>query len=277
MNTAHETSGPMQAEHTMELLSMNPTIADVRLSEIEFDEGLYPRVEGHDPELVQTYARDMEQIEAAKKYIAVNAHNVLLDGRHRHLAYQKLADRADKDVTVYRYPVESPLESFRLACALQDRGKRLSDADRVDAAKKLYSLGTHNNKAIAAALGVAESTISQWLSRTRKDEKERQRKKARALWLACYTQEEIAEAVGVTQPTAKDWIDGFIETSVAEEFMKWHGFDPPLYNTWKRQERTPGVDHFGYSEQRWVENLLYFYTQPSNSLNASGVRLRRPS
>lgn len=31
---------------------------DIKLSEIIFDEGLYPRVNGHDPETVQTYARD---------------------------------------------------------------------------------------------------------------------------------------------------------------------------------------------------------------------------
>lgn len=42
----------------------------IKLSEIVFDEGLYPRVNGHDPETVQTYARDMEQIEAAD-YVAI--------------------------------------------------------------------------------------------------------------------------------------------------------------------------------------------------------------
>ena len=39
-------------------------------------------------------------------------------------------------------------------------------------------------------------------------------------------------------------------------------FTPPIYNVWKQQEKTPGLSHFGNSEVRWVDNLLYLYTQP---------------
>ena len=92
---------------------MQPDRTTVPFSSIVFDEGLYPRVEGHDPSVVQTYARDMEQIEAAGKYISLNADNVLLDGRHRMLAYKKRADgQTDFDVQVLKYSVVSPLESF---------------------------------------------------------------------------------------------------------------------------------------------------------------------
>ena len=43
-----------------------------------------------------------------------------------------------------------------------------------------------------------------------------------------------------------------------------HGgdFEPPIYNVWKQQEKTAGVSHFGNSEVRWLDNLLYLYTQP---------------
>jgi hypothetical protein len=36
----------------------------------------------------------------------------------------------------------------------------------------------------------------------------------------------------------------------------------PLYNVWKQQEKTPGSGHFGNSDVRWVDNLLYLYTKP---------------
>ncbi len=39
-------------------------------------------------------------------------------------------------------------------------------------------------------------------------------------------------------------------------------FKQPLYNSWKQQEKTPGSKHFGNSEIRWVDNLLYLYTEP---------------
>jgi transcriptional regulator with XRE-family HTH domain len=241
-----------------------PKLVSVPYASIVFDEGLYPRVNGHDPEVVQTYARDMEQIEGAGKFISINADGVLLDGRHRHLAYKKRADGAtDFEVKVYRYSITSPLESFRLACHLQDRGKALSNEDRVASAKRLYALGDQAQKDIAAALGVSAATVSNWLSRTIKEEKERKKAKAYDMWLACATQEEIAEAVEVAVQTASNWCEGFSKNSTTEELEKWHGFEIPIYNVWKQQNKTNKVDHFGNSEPRWVENLLWLYTNPA--------------
>jgi DNA modification methylase len=39
-------------------------------------------------------------------------------------------------------------------------------------------------------------------------------------------------------------------------------FEVPLYNVWKQHARTAGSAHPGNSEIRWVDNLLYLYTQP---------------
>lgn len=50
---------------------------------------------------------------------------------------------------------------------------------------------------IAETLSVGKTKISEWLSRTVKDNKEKRDRKIFDLWLACWTQEEIAEAVGV--------------------------------------------------------------------------------
>lgn len=239
------------------------TKEQVKLSEIVFDEGLYPRVEGHDPATVQTYVRDMEQIEAAGKLISINADGILLDGRHRMLAYKTRADGADPEITVYRYAISSKLESFRLACELQDRGFALNNNDRQASAKRLYALGDQSQADIAKVLGVSKQTISAWLSRTIKEEKETKKKKAREMWLACATQEEIAEAVGVPRKTIDDWTADFGESPDAGLSPFPPGFEPPIYNVWKQQTKTNAVSHFGNSEARWVENLLYFYTKPA--------------
>jgi len=240
-----------------------PLTVEVKLSQIVFDEGLYPRVEGHDPATVQTYVRDLEQIEAAGKLISINADGVLLDGRHRMLAYKTRADGGDPVVAVYQYPISSPLESFRLACELQDRGFALNTNDRQASAKRLYALGDQSQADIAKVLGVSKQTVSAWLSRTIKEERETKKKKAREMWLACATQEEIAEAVGVPLQTINDWIKDFSESpeSGLSEFPP--GFEPPIYNVWKQQAKTNAVSHFGNSETRWVENLLYLYTNPA--------------
>ena len=238
-------------------------LTSVMLSAITFDEGLYPRIGGHDPETVQSYARDIEQIESAGKYISINADGVLLDGRHRMLAYKKLADGQDREITVYRYAIKSPMESFRLACELQDRGRALTTVDRIAGAKRLYGLGEQSQAEIAKALGVSQATVSNWLSRTLKEEKERNRDKAFALWLACETQEAIAVAVGVTHQAIAQWIKDFAKISDVDNFAK-SDFTPPIYNIWKRQTKSNDVGHFGNSEPTWLENLIYLYTAPGD-------------
>jgi hypothetical protein len=58
------------------------------------------------------------------------------------------------------------------------------------------------------------------------------------MWLACATQEEIAEAVGIDQSTAKRWADDFMQSSEAELCINPPGFTPPIYNVWKKQTKT---------------------------------------
>ena len=68
----------------MTTCNIQPAREQVLLSQIIFDEGLYPRVEGHDPATVQTYARDMEQIEAAGKLSSISQPSkALSERRHR--------------------------------------------------------------------------------------------------------------------------------------------------------------------------------------------------
>lgn len=242
------------------------TLVAINYNDIVFDEGIYPRVAGHDPARVQEYAEDIEQIESAGKFISVNDDNKLLDGRHRMLAYRKKFDGSkDFTVKVWKYAVASPLESFKLACSLQDKGKSLDKEDRESSAKKLYAMGAGSQKDIAAILSVTPGRVSQWLSRTIKEEKERNKKKAFEMWLACETQETIAEAVGVTQQTVDNWGENFTNSLTPKEFVKFNfqdDFQIPIYNVWKLQNKTNKVSHFGNSEQQWFENLLYLYTEP---------------
>lgn len=242
-----------------------PQIVTLKLSDVVFDDGLYPRVKGHDPEVVQHYARDMEQIEAASRFISVNADNILVDGKHRYLAYKKLNDsNLDIEIRAFRYPIVSRLETFKLACSIQDIGKALSNEDKIESAKRLYSMGESSQAEIAKELHVSQATVSKWLSRTLKEEKERKKETAFNLWLACHKQEEIAEAVGVPPGTIPGWENEFLEKLLANNPSNFADFNPPIYNVWKQQSKSNTVDHFGNSEPQWLDNLLYLYTQPGD-------------
>lgn len=238
----------------------------IKLSDVIFDEGIYPRVAGHDPARVQEYAENIEQIEEAGKYISVNADNKLLDGRHRMLAYKKLSESdMTKEIKAWKYFISSPIESFSLAWELQDLGFSPTKDDRIAGAKKMYAMGLMSQKEIAKRLSVSPASVSNWLSRTIKDEKERNKAKVFEMWLACETQESIAEAVGVGETTVERWIQNFpqsLETKVWGKFNFQDDFQIPIYNVWKLQTKSNKVSHFGNSEQQWLENLLYLYTNP---------------
>ncbi len=85
------------------------------------------------------------------------------------------------------------------------------------------------------------------------------------MWMACHTQEEIAAACDCSVQPVKQVISDYSANLPKNlQALASHAvdFDPPLYNIWKQQVQTAGSKHFGNSEVRWVDNLLYLYTQP---------------
>ena len=80
------------------------------------------------------------------------------------------------------------------------------------------------------------------------------------MWLACHTQKEIADSVGLSEGAINEWTDDFLTLSQDDNLRKSSDFEVPIYNVWKQQNKSNKVDHFGNSEPRWLENLLYLYT-----------------
>jgi DNA methylase len=247
---------------------MPVTVARRRLSQIVFDEALYPRKE-HDPVLVQRYTACLEAIEAAGHCLAITPTGQLLDGKHRWLAYRtRYADDGDPEIPVRVYDVTTPHAQFALAVELNSQhGYQLTAEDKKQCAIRLYELGDSYDT-ISKQLSVRKDTVSDWLSRTVKEKKDREDQRILDLWFACRTQDEIAAALALPQRTISDRL-----TTLAEQFrgnqtakilfQDWIADGGvPLYNVWKQQDKSAGVSHFGNSEPRWLENLLYLYTAP---------------
>lgn len=238
-------------------------MTDIAVSEVVWKKDLYPRIETN-PRTVDQYAEDLTVLPP----IEVNQQNWLIDGWHRWTAHRKAgAERIPVTVT------ETTSDSHFLELAIRRNAKhglQLSLEDKKDMARQIYN-GTaererEGKKAeLASMLSVSERTVREWLSRIDKDAKEARDKRILAMWLACYTQAEIAAAEGVDQTTVGDVVSG--KTADLPQSLKAAAehatdFEPPIYNVWKQQEKTAGGKHFGNSEVRWVDNLLYLYTQP---------------
>ncbi len=149
-------------------------------------------------------------------------------------------------------------------------GWQLTNDDKEQTAKALYRYRcTYDD--IAATLSVGKKKVGDWLARTIKDQKERRDRRIFDLWLSSHTQEEIADAVGAPRQTVTDVIASFAEKVLENQSGKAAAnhhtdFSPPIYNIWKQQAKTSGSSHFGNSEVRWLDNLLYLYTEPFDTV-----------
>ena len=257
-----------------------------KVSEIVYREDLYPRI-NHDPALVQRYAGNLEILPA----IEVNQHNELIDGWHRWTAHRKAeAETINVKVT----PTKNETEFLKLAIERNsNHGKQLEETDKKSMAIRLYNAGAGESKdEIARVLSVTVRSVTSYLNDIEKQLREERKQKIFDMWMACHTQDEIADVNGYTQPQVKSILDTFIDFGSASEIYKSRDFShdsdftPPLYNVWTFAKKTNNVSHFGNSEQRIVDNLLYLYTEPfdivvdpfgggGSTIDACKYRLRR--
>ncbi len=239
----------------------------MKVSDVVFREDLYPRLETS-PATVQKYAADLSVLPP----ILVNQHNELIDGWHRWTAHKK--NEVDE---ICATVVETIGDAELLEKAIETNAKhglQLSQSDKRDMARKIYNQTPEKDrdskkKDLARILSVSERSVRDWLSRIDKDSKEARNRRIFDLWLACWTQQEIAAAVGINVKS-RGFTDSFLRFGNTSELQKTDqnaanhetDFAPPIYNVWKQQEKTAGVSHFGNSEVTWLDNLLYLYTNP---------------
>jgi DNA modification methylase len=240
-------------------------VVEIAVADIVFREDLYPRIETS-AVTVQKYAEDLDVLPP----IEVNQRNELIDGWHRWTAHRKMEAATIKAKIT---PTESDAELLELAI---DRnaahGLQLSQDDKRNMARKIYGMTPEKEREgkkahLAHILSVSERTVRDWLSRMDKDAKEARNKRIFEAWLACRTVEEIAENENVAKAVVSGLCSEMadlpnLNKSNLANAEHATDFEPPIYNVWKQQEKTKGSTHFGNSEVRWLDNLLYLYTNP---------------
>lgn len=241
------------------MVAQNGTI---KVADVVFRSDLYPRIESS-ATTVQKYAEDLDVLPP----IEVNQRKELIDGWHRWTAHKKAGAENIKAVVT---KTESDAHLLELAIERNAvHGLQLSQEDKRDMARRIYHAAPERErdekkKQLAKILSVSDRTIRDWLSRIDKDSKEARDKRIFEMWLACSTMEEIAEATNVSKMEVSRVCNESAELPESYKPSANHqtDFDPPLYNIWKQQEKSNGSSHFGNSEVRWVDNLLYLYTKP---------------
>ena len=256
----------------------------IKVSDVVFRDDLYPRIEPN-PQTVQKYAEDLEVLPA----IEVNQNNELIDGWHRWTAHKK-----KEAETILAIVTETESDAHLLELAIERNAKhgfQLSLKDKRKMAQKIYSQTDIDKRVrkrehLADILSVTVRTVENWIKDIDRDAKEERDVLAYEMWLACHTQEEIAEATGVSRKQQETLLRSFetfqfcaklgqqsqiedqierldaIEAENRSDANHESDFSIPIYNIWRKQSKTNEVAHFGNSEATWVDNLLYLYTKP---------------
>lgn len=238
---------------------------EILVSDVVFREDLYPRISGN-AETVQKYAEDLDVLPP----VEVNQHNELIDGWHRWTAHRKVGAETIKAIVI---ETKSDAEFLELAIERNAaHGLQLSQSDKRDMARRIYAAAPEKERDekkthLAKILSVSERTVRDWLSRVDKDAKEARNRRIFDMHMACYTQEEIADATGAAKSSVSEICSetaSLPNLNKSDAALATHAtdFELPIYNIWKQQTKTEGSSHFGNSEVRWVDNLLYLYTQP---------------
>lgn len=238
------------------------TTVEINVADVVFRADLYPRLETS-AATVQKYAEDLDVLPE----IELNQRSELIDGWHRWTAHKK---KGAATIKARITPTTSDAHLLELAIQRNaTHGLQLSQEDKRDMARRIYHATPERErdakkKELARILSVSERAVRDWLSRIDKDSKEARDKRIFDLWLACFTQEEIAEREAVNKDTVSEICRKAADLPESDKPTAGHASDfaPPIYNVWKQQEKTAGEGHFGNSEIRWVDNLLYLYTQP---------------
>lgn len=238
---------------------------EMKVKDVVFRDDLYPRIETS-ATTVQKYAEDLSVLPE----IEVNQRNELIDGWHRWTAHKKVNAE-----TIRAKVTETTSDAHFLELAIERNaihGLQLSQADKRQMAQRIYN-GTPEKERkgkkeqLAKILSVSQRVVQDWLSRIDKDAKEQRGRRIFDRWLACWTDEESGNEEGMTPQgvgqITKENAD-LQKVSKSDRARAEHAtdFDPPIYNIWKQQEKTAGSSHFGNSEVRWLDNLLYLYTAP---------------
>lgn len=233
----------------------------IKVSDVVFRKDLYPRIE-HNQAKAQEYSENIEHLPP----IEVNQHNELIDGFHRWTGH-KLAGQDEIEATV----TETTSDDHLLELAIRSNaahGLQLSQSDKKRMAIQLYSRGTRNadrKKELAKLLSVSLSAITGWVSDLDQAEREERKKVILDMWQKCYTAEEIGEAVGLGgKQSEREVTDILANLLKCRKVQFSDDFQSPIYNVWAFAKKTNETCHFGNTEQRIVDNLLWLYTEPKD-------------
>lgn len=231
--------------------------APIPVEQVRFVKELYPRLR-EDDAAVERYRAAVDLLPP----IVVARDGVLVDGFHRWQAHRK---EGRTEITAENLgdltDVEILTESIRRNAT---HGQQLTSKDKARLSVQLWpGLDKDGRVAyLADLLAVSRQAVENWTKEARTAERRAQRERAWDLWLDCLTQQAIADDIGVAIGTINTWLSEMPKMAELNE--------PPEsrqhFDVWSFQTATGDSSYFGKMPPQIVENLLWLYTEPGQTV-----------
>ena len=222
----------------------------INTSEIVYRADLYPRFEPNQA-TIHRYSESIEYLPPIK----INQNNILVDGFHRWKAHQMAGlDKISADVI----ETTSEKELKRLAYQLNsNHGLSLSPDEKKKYAQEM--IGDMTVKELSIILSVSESIVTKWTVNQREAITQDRNRKIIELYLRAWnTNSGIGEIYNISESGVRD----IINRSYSKFTETADTFKPFIYNIWNTPRQDHETNHFGSFPQIFMENLLYYHTEP---------------
>lgn len=242
-------------------MTENSVVQNILVSAVVFRQDLYPRTKP-DPRKIQEYSENLNVLPP----IEVNQDYILIDGYHRWKAHET-AKAETIPVKITTTGSERELEQLAVK-RNAEHGLILSQDDKRKYAARWY--GDLTEAEICRILSISHGSYLAWTKTVAEQKAKEQEQAIWDLWLACQTQEAIAEQLGVVQKTVSNKIEDFSKKVNSDDFTIFRNFEDDeseksgrrVYNLWNFAKATNEVRHFGNIPPEIIDNLLYLYTKP---------------
>lgn len=203
-------------------------MTDVALSSIVFDESIYPRSEWSQA-TVDRYAEALRADEVFPPIVLESGTNRLLDGMHRARAHRQ----AERDLIAAEFhdiPAGVPAKLYAASLSARN-GDRIAVEDMRQIAREIATANPDFSVVIIAKhLGVTRKTVSKYVGDIAERRREVRRAQTSILNAAGWTQKQIAEQVGVKQPTVSEWLSEMSTdpSPITEDLLREAAADLPI-------------------------------------------------
>ena len=230
----------------------------INTSEIVYRADLYPRFRPS-PAKIQEYSENIEKLPP----VEINQNKILIDGYHRLKAYETA--KVEKIPFIV---TETATESELEVLAVQrnaTHGQQLTQDEKRTYALKWW--GVLSDDEICSALSISKKSLDRY-TKNKRDEQEAQiKQQIFDMWLACETQEQIADVLNTPLSTVNRVIANFSQNGQMSEMGIFRDFDEPdshrkIYDIWNFGKATNEIKHPGNIPPEIIDNLLYYFTDP---------------